>query len=369
MLRPICHIRSVLLQMMKVPMLPDVASCLNTAAALLRQACSTLERAAGEQFLAAECSALADHLQQLSSRAGLTIDPVRLPPIDTVTDLHLGGNVHRLTAIRSASSLLSIVAQSLRRAATLAEPTDATLAQQLATMANHAVRIANACDCEVYGLQRLFDRPLHVLVDGRASEDQFAQLADAILRGGTPIVQLRDKSLDDRTLLERGRLLRKKTRECGALLIMNDRPDLALLVDADGVHVGQEDLPVADVRRIVGPQMLIGVSTHSIDQARQAVLDGANYIGVGPIFPSATKSFDRFPGLELLRQVRRELAIVAFAIGGINAANIESVVTAGATHVAVSHAVVGADDPQAAAVQLLAKIRMRCHDAETHHAV
>src|SRR5207248_6725982 len=101
----------------------------------------------------------------------------------------------------------------------------------------------------------------------------------------------RQKELSDRELLERAREIRRWTREAGALFIVNDRPDIARLVEADGVHLGQDDLPVKEARRILGPDALIGVSTHDIEQLRQAVLDGASYIGVGPTFPSDTKDF------------------------------------------------------------------------------
>ena len=123
------------------------------------------------------------------------------------------------------------------------------------------------------------------------------------------------------------------------LLIINDRPDLAALAQADGVHVGQEELSVKDARSIVGPDVLIGVSAHSIEQARQAVLDGANYLGVGPTFPSGTKQFDHFPGVELLRAVAAEIRLPAFAIGGITRENLGQVKSAGFTRMAVSGAI------------------------------
>src|SRR5436309_3943721 len=105
------------------------------------------------------------------------------------------------------------------------------------------------------------------------------------------MIQLREKKLDDRTLLERARQVRHWTREAGVLFIVNDRPDLARLVEADGVHLGQDDLPVREARRVLGPDALVGISTHDVAQLRQAVLDGATYVGVGPVFPSATKDF------------------------------------------------------------------------------
>ena len=114
---------------------------------------------------------------------------------------------------------------------------------------------------------------------------------------------------------------------------------MAAIVDADGVHFGQEDLSVKDARAIVGTRMLIGVSTHNIDQARAAVLDGANYLGAGPTFPSQTKAFDDFAGLDYLREVAAEIRLPTFAIGGITADNLPEVLAAGITRVAVGAAV------------------------------
>jgi thiamine-phosphate pyrophosphorylase len=204
-------------------------------------------------------------------------------------------------------------------------------------------------------LERLARARLCVLLDGRASLAEFEALARQVLQAGADVIQLRDKQLPDGQLAERGRLLRQLTQESGALLVVNDRPDLAALVRADGVQLGQEDLSLKDARAIVGPEALIGVSTHSLEQARQAVLDGANYIGVGPVFPSRTKRFEHFPGLELLRAVAAEIRLPAFAIGGIDAGNAAEVLAAGFRRVAVASAITDAPDP-AAAVRDLAAI-------------
>jgi thiamine-phosphate pyrophosphorylase len=139
-------------------------------------------------------------------------------------------------------------------------------------------------------------------------------------------------------------------------LVVNDRPDIAVLADADGVHVGQDDLSVKDARRIVGPRRLVGRSTHSLDQARQAVLDGADYIGVGPTFPSSTKSFAEFTGVELLRAVAAEIRLPAFAIGGISADNLWQVLETGVGRIAVCGAIASAGDPSAAARELLRRL-------------
>ena len=127
------------------------------------------------------------------------------------------------------------------------------------------------------------------------------------------------------------------------------RPDLAVLATADGVHVGQDELPVADVRKIVGPELLVGVSTHNVQQAGEAVRDQASYIGVGPTFPSQTKQFADFPGLQLLKQVAGQIKIPAFAIGGITLRRLEEVLAMGIDRVAVGSAITADDHPADAA--------------------
>ncbi len=194
------------------------------------------------------------------------------------------------------------------------------------------------------------DRRLYVLVDGRESETAFAAFTRELISAGVDVLQLRDKQLDDRPLLARAQQLRSLIDELSCenvkpLFIMNDRPDLALIAGADGVHVGQDELPVSEVRKLVGTRLQIGVSTHSIEQARAAVLAGADYLGCGPTFPSGTKQFESFPGLAFLREVAAEIALPAFAIGGITGVNLPSVQEAGFTRVAVSGAIAGAKDP------------------------
>jgi thiamine-phosphate pyrophosphorylase len=205
--------------------------------------------------------------------------------------------------------------------------------------------------------QRLARACLYVLLDGRPSPEEFERLARSLVESGVHAIQLRDKQLDDRRLLERAKLLSAITRENNVLFIMNDRPDLAVLAAADGVHVGQEELAVKDARTIVGPEALVGVSTHSIEQARQAVLDGADYIGVGPVFPSTTKQFEHYPGLDLLRAVAAEIRLPAFAVGGIDRENLGDVLETGVSRIAVSGAVLSAPDPGLAIRQLAERLQ------------
>jgi len=204
--------------------------------------------------------------------------------------------------------------------------------------------------------QRLQHAQLYVLIDGRATAEQMASLVQTLVDAGVHAIQLRDKQLDDSTLLGRARVLRELTSSGKTLFIVNDRPDVAALSRADGVHVGQTDIGVKDCRAIVGPGAMIGVSTHSLQQARQAVLEGADYIGVGPVFPSGTKQFTEFPGLALVKAVSEEVRLPAFAIGGITLENLSQVMAAGCRRVAVSGAILSANDPGQVARQLLAAL-------------
>ncbi len=205
---------------------------------------------------------------------------------------------------------------------------------------------------------RYLQRPaqVYVLLDGQARLDRFQSLTEQLVAAGVHVLQLRDKSLTDRQLVTRARLLCEMTRNSATLSIINDRPEIAFLAGADGVHVGQDELTVSDARAIVGPERLVGVSTHSIEQVRQAMRDGADYLGCGPTFPSTTKSFGEFPGVAFLGQAISELDRPAFAIGGIDALNLEPLLSIGWTRIAVSSAVVRAADPAAAARWLMTRL-------------
>lgn len=200
---------------------------------------------------------------------------------------------------------------------------------------------------------RLADAKLYVLLTGSQCATSLDYLIAEAAAGGAKVFQLREKHLPDRELIDRAARVRRWTRAAGALFIVNDRPDLARLIEADGVHLGQDDLSVAAARRILGPDALIGVSTHTPEQLRRAVLDGADYLGIGPTFPSMTKAFDHYLGLEFVRFAASETSLPAFVLGGVGPANVAQVVGAGGTRVAVSAAVAGSDEPRLAAAQLL----------------
>ncbi len=234
---------------------------------------------------------------------------------------------------------------------------DSSLGGAFEALRYQSYTLQRALHTSARSVARLHEARLYVLVSGGSSEQEMASLVEVLITAGVDVIQLRDKQLDDRQLLQRANVLRELTHGTPTLIIVNDRPDIARLSNADGVHVGQNELSVLDARRIVGPSPLIGVSTHSIEQARQAVMDGANYIGVGPTFPSTTKSFQSFTGVDLLRAVAKEIGLPAFAIGGIDASNVDQVLAAGVGRVAVSGAISSAVNPAAAAGELIAKLK------------
>jgi thiamine-phosphate pyrophosphorylase len=203
---------------------------------------------------------------------------------------------------------------------------------------------------------RLAEARLYVLVTEALCRHSLEGTVSEALAGGAQIVQLREKTLDVRTLLAKAREVRRLTRAAGALFIMNDRPDLARLADADGVHLGQDDLPVQEVRRLLDPEALIGVSTHDLAQVRQAILDGADYLGIGPTFASTTKEFDALAGLDFVRQACLETSLPAFVLGGIALDNVDQVLKAGGRRIAVSQAICAAPDPRQAARALRRKL-------------
>ena len=215
--------------------------------------------------------------------------------------------------------------------------------------------------------ERLAARELYVLVTSALCPNGPGQLISAALAGGAGIIQVREKNMPDRELMTYGKYVREWTAQAGALFIMNDRPDLAVLTDADGVHIGQEELSVREVRRIMGPARLVGVSTHTLDQARKAVLDGADYIGIGPVFSSSTKTFSQLAGLDFVRQIADEIALPAYAIGGIGLENIDQVIAAGARRIAVSGALCQAKEPVDVAHSLRSKLVQSARQAEDSH--
>ncbi|MEM6798076.1 MAG: thiamine phosphate synthase [Planctomycetota bacterium] len=272
---------------------------------------------------------------------------------DVGATITAAGEIARLDAWHVCAASLKRVEQSLRSIEEYGKLIAPEFAAAVESLRYRAYTLEKALDTTRTSRERLGATRLCVLIEGQKSKADLASLAEKLIAAGAGMLQLRDKRLEDRCLLWRARALVSVTRGAGVLAIVNDRPDIAVAANADGVHLGQTDLSVHDARSILGAGPLIGVSTHSIDQARQAVLQGANYLGAGPTFPSKTKAFDAFPGLDYLRAVSHEVSLPSFAIGGIDAKNLPAVMAAGAGRVAVGSAVTTASDPAAATKQLV----------------
>ncbi len=184
---------------------------------------------------------------------------------------------------------------------------------------------------------------------GRSTPD----VVKAALAGGVDVVQLRDKMVETALMVDDGLRVRELTAQAGVPLIVNDRVDVALAIEADGAHVGQTDIPAAMARALLPAPRILGVSMSEADMARRAYQDRADYIGFGPLYHTATKQTVASPrGLEMLPQVLAAVPIPVVVLGGISQDNIEDVVTAGADHVAVCSCIVAADDVQRAAATL-----------------
>lgn len=193
-----------------------------------------------------------------------------------------------------------------------------------------------------------FDFPIGVyaITDSKSGKNKkFLEYCEDLLKGGAKIIQYREKKRDLKLLLEEAKALRELTLKYNATFIVNDYLDIALLSEADGIHIGQDDLPIKDVRKILGENKIIGISTHNPQEAQQAIIDGADYIGVGPIFYTETKEDVCAPvTLEYLDFVNKNIKLPYVAIGGIKENNIDKVLAMGAKSICLVSELVGADN-------------------------
>ena len=209
-------------------------------------------------------------------------------------------------------------------------------------MMNHAAR-----------MDRFAETDLYVVITASFCAGRSAlEVLDACLAAGVRLVQFREKDADARALYEGAKAFRARTADAGALLIVDDRVDIALAVGADGVHLGQRDLPIEAARRIA-PDLILGASSHNPGEARAAQAAGASYVNIGPIFSTQTKAVPTGAvGPDMIARIAPELDVPFTCMGGIKSHNIGEVLARGARHVAVVTAVTAADDPKAAALDL-----------------
>lgn len=270
-------------------------------------------------------------------------------------------------AVLARAGLADLVAANAARAAQALR----SLQESAAVVASDAVAGFESLRYRVYTLERAAlaavracDRldgvSMCVLVDGGRDADSFARLVTSLVDAGVRMIQVRDKSLPVPLLAERVRMALAIVRRDGSgprpLVVVNDRVDVAAAVAADGAHVGADDLPVPLARRALGPDRLVGRTAHDVVEARAAVIDGADYLGIGPCFPSPTKAFADHAPPAFLRTVCGETSLPVFAIGGITADRLEALVQLGVRRVAVASAVTRAADPPRAARDLIDRL-------------
>lgn len=190
-----------------------------------------------------------------------------------------------------------------------------------------------------------FDLTLYLVTDPSAGEKTEEIVKEAVA-GGVTMVQLREKTAGSLSFYERALRLKRVTREAGVPLIINDRTDIMLAADADGLHVGQSDLPAAVARRLIGPDKILGVSAHNVEEAVRAEKDGADYLGVGAVFPTATKKDAESVSYETLKEICETVSVPVVAIGGIGEQNIGKLAGSGIRGIAVVSAIMNAESPE-----------------------
>jgi thiamine-phosphate pyrophosphorylase len=309
----------------------DAASAVKNARHLLRK---FIEKVGADRLLSA---------RDIASDVGLkvrTADELRRRSAEEV--------------VQAAFVRLTEAARSLTEYAKLISPQAAQVAESLRYAGyelEQRVALRGRCRARFRAVR------LYVLITERLCRRPWLEVAEAALGAGAGCLQLREKELSDRELLHRACQLRELTARHSALLIINDRPDIARLCGADGVHVGQDDLSVRQVRRIAGTGLLVGKSTHTLEQFKAALAEEPDYLSVGPMFSSPTKPQPHVAGPQTLAAAAKRTQLPLVAIGGISPENVVQVIQAGASAVAVCSAVICADDPAAATRELLQAMR------------
>ncbi len=206
---------------------------------------------------------------------------------------------------------------------------------------------------------------LYLITDPLLAKGSLISTVKSAILGGVTMVQYRNKHAQTKTLIKEASMLRKITKEKRVPLIINDRVDVALAVDADGVHVGQDDMPINIARKLLGAKKIIGASVKTLKQAKQAEEEGADYLGVGSVFATKTKTDAGKPiGLERLKQIVSLVNIPVVGIGGIAKENAAEVIKAGAKGVAVASAIMGKENPQKEARELVNIVRAKSRTIE-----
>ena len=259
--------------------------------------------------------------------------------------------------------------EALRVLEELAKLQSAEVAAHLESLRYRSYSVEQAITRQAAQRNKICGHGLHVLLTEALCRRPWRETLHAILEGGADVVQLREKELSDGELLARARIVAEECRGRGRLSIINDRTDIALAAGASGVHLGQDDVPCEEARKLAGSQLIIGVSTETIQQAAAAARAGASYVGAGPMFPTTTKEKPRLAGSGYIRElIAADVHLPIVAIGGISTGNLSQLIAAGVTAVAGSSAGISSDD-QAAVCGELRNMLLRAAAAEGSDAI
>ncbi len=309
-------------------------------------------------------ASLAKHLRHRLTEVVASIDreqrlAVRSTARDAGTDITTTGEMARPNLDSIVAPACERVTQSLRNLEEFSKCVSAATSHDFKRLRYEAYDTLARIESRLLSNRMCSNMQLYLLVDCSLPVERFISSLTELSDAGVDLFQLRDKRAEGAELVRYARAGVEALKTSQSLLIVNDRIDIALATGAAGVHLGQEDVSLADAKQIAGNRMWIGISTHNMQQAISAEQGGADYIGCGPTFPSETKVFEQFAGTEFLAQVASQLAIPAFGIGGINQSNVAQVMDTGCRRVAVSQVIHSAAQPTAAARQLKAILAAR----------
>lgn len=321
---------------------------LDDIARLVREDANTAEAIKQLRHELADCLRVIPRNGRLENRRTAT---------DAGTEFTASGELQRTDWSAMVSAASERVLQSLRGLEEFGKAISAEAGESFKRLRYKAYDVLARAELRLAECRSLADAQLYLLIDASKPLDEFVAYLRRLAESGVDIFQIRDKLADGTVLMQYAKAAAAALADSTARFVVNDRVDIAIASGACGVHVGQEDLPFEDVQRIVPSGMLIGVSTHNLEQAVAAQSAGADYIGCGPTFPSQTKQFSNFAGTDFLREIASAIQIPAFAIGGVNQDNLDQVLDAGIARVAVSNVIHAADDPALTAKGLSKSLR------------
>jgi thiamine-phosphate pyrophosphorylase len=317
---------------------------------------------------AAMCGSLKEHRHRLQSALSRLPQSELLQARNTLhdvgTDIKTDSELSRTSFCDIASAAAQRIQQSLRCIEEFSKLVDAGMSREVEAIRYSAYDLLGQMQLRLKSNASFLKvANLYLLIDCQSTLEEFKKQIRDLSDQGVDLIQIRDKSSDARKISSYVLAALDAVSPERTKILVNDRVDIALATGAAGVHLGQQDLECRQVRQHVGDGFIIGVSTHDLQQIDQAIADGADYIGCGPTFPTSTKAFTSFPGLDFLQQAAERSTVPAFAIGGIQLENLASVLKTGITRIAVSSGILVASEPMQVAAAMKSMLNSNSADA------